>query len=302
MIGRLGVCALLLVSQLLAQPAAQPRFDVASIKVGGEYNPQIYQRHHGGPGTSDPGRITITQMPLYLLVLMAYGMPSRDQIAGPEWMSEADRYFTIDATMPPDTTPEQLQLMLQNLLAERFHLALHHETRNFPGYELTVAPGGPKFHEWIPGTDTYPADPADDSYDKQGFPHLAVAAKGAVMFPPGGWRMIRASERTSIPAFLTLLGTFVNYSNGEPSGVPTPRVIDKTGLTAVYEFRLEFEGRVPATGEAPSGETTPSDPGAGGPNIFTALETQLGLKLVKARSVQVDMLVIDHAEKVPTGN
>ncbi len=177
MIGRFLVCVLLVAAPLRAQPAAQPRFDVASIKVGGEYDPQIYDRQHGGPGTSDPGRISITQMPLHLLVLMAYGMPSRDQIAGPEWMSEADRYFTIDATMPTDTTKEQMQLMLQNLLAERFHLVLHHETRSFPGYELTLAPGGPKFHEWVPGTDTFPADPADDSYDKQGFPHLTVTRK-----------------------------------------------------------------------------------------------------------------------------
>jgi uncharacterized protein (TIGR03435 family) len=294
MIGWFGVCALLV--------AAPPRFDVASIKVGGEYDPHDYNRKHGGPGTSDPGRVTYAQMPLNFLILTAYGLQNRDQIAGPAWMSEADRFFTVTATMPPDTTPEQLQLMLQNLLAERFHLAVHHETRSFPGYELTVASGGPRFHEWVPGADSFPADPGDDSYDKQGFPHLAVAGKGVVVFPPPGrWRTIRTSQRTSIPAFLLLLGSFVNYSNGEPSGVPTARVVDKTGLTGVYEFRLGFEGKMPVTGEPP-GETTPSDPGDGGPNLFTALETQLGLTLVKARSVAVDMLVIDRLDKVPTEN
>jgi len=302
MIGRFGLGVLLLAAPLLAQPAAQPRFDVASIKVGGEYEPQNYQRKHGGPGTSDPGRVTFSQMPLDTLILMAYGLRSRDQIAGPEWMSEADRFFTVTATMPPDTTEEQMQLMLQDLLAERFHLALHHETRNFPGYELTVAPGGPKFHEWVPGTDSYPADPANDSYDKQGFPHLAVAEKGRFTLPWGKWQMVRASERTSIPNFLWLLGSFVNYSNAEPSGVPRPRIVDKTGLTGVYEFRLEFEGKLPVTDGPPPGEATPSDPGDGGPNIFTALETQLGLKLVKMKSVPVDVLVIDHLDKAPTDN
>jgi uncharacterized protein (TIGR03435 family) len=52
--------------------------------------------------------------------------------------------YTISATFPPDTTLAQFQLMLQNLLAERFHLALHHETRASPGYDLVILPGGTK--------------------------------------------------------------------------------------------------------------------------------------------------------------
>lgn len=299
---RFGLGTFLVAAQLLAQPAAQPKFDAATIKVGGEYEPQNYSRKHGGPGTNDPGRIAFSQMPLNILIGIAYDLRSRDQIAGPAWMSESDRFFTVTATMSPDTTQEQMQLMLQNLLAERFHLVVHHETRNFPGFELTVAPGGPKVHKWVPGTDTYPANPADDSLDKQGFPHLGLAEKGRFTLPWGKWQMVRATERTSIPDFVWLLGNFVNYASGEPSGAPTPRIVDKTGLTEVYEFRLEFEGKVPATGEAPSTETTPSDPGAGGPNIFAALESQLGLKLAKARSVSVDMLVVDRCDKVPTDN
>jgi uncharacterized protein (TIGR03435 family) len=132
MIGGFGVCVLL---------AAQPRFDVASIKAGGEYDPHAYNRKHGGPGTSDPDRITFSQMSLNFLILMAYGLQNRAQIAGPAWMGESDRFFTVTATMPPDTTPEQLQLMLQDRLAERLHLAVHHETKNLPA---TVAPGWTK--------------------------------------------------------------------------------------------------------------------------------------------------------------
>ncbi len=62
----------------------------------------------------------------------------------------APNRYEITATMPPGTTKEQVRLMLRNLLVERFHLAVHHEARNFPGYELTVAKDGPKLKESIP--------------------------------------------------------------------------------------------------------------------------------------------------------
>jgi uncharacterized protein (TIGR03435 family) len=73
---------------------------------------------------------------------------------------------------------------------------------------------------------------------------------------------------------------------------PMPRVIDKTGLNAVYEFTLNFEGTYMA-GYLPS---------VGGPNLFAALEKQLGLKLVKVKDVPVDVIVVDQVDKVPTEN
>jgi uncharacterized protein (TIGR03435 family) len=105
--------------------------------------------------------------------------------------------------------------------------------------------------------------------------------------------------------------------NGDP-GAPQPRVPDKTGLAGKYDFTLEFDcpgclgltaamranmpllaGRGGA--EAPPADAT-QDPGSGLPNIFNALEKQLGLKLVRVKDVPVDVIVIDHAEKVPLEN
>jgi uncharacterized protein (TIGR03435 family) len=93
----------------------------------------------GGPGTDDPGRITYPRVFLMHLLTMAYGVPS-DQFSGPEWLSTEQ--YSITARIPPNTTKGQFNLMLRNLLVERFHLALHHETRDFPAYELVVAAVG----------------------------------------------------------------------------------------------------------------------------------------------------------------
>ena len=103
----------------------------------------------GGPGTSEPGRVTFTHVPLSYLLTEAYDVWP-DQVAGPAWISEGSDAFTIVATMPPTTTPEQYREMLQNLLAERFGVRVHRERQTRPGYELVIAEGGPKMEEWRP--------------------------------------------------------------------------------------------------------------------------------------------------------
>ena len=103
-------------------------------------------------------------------------------------------------------------------------------------------------------------------------------------------------ERT-MEQFAYSLGSQVNMSNGAEAGAPVPVVADKTGLTGKYDFSLNFAcmycGGVPppSTGELDDA-----------PNIFVALEKQLGLKLEKTKDVAVDVLVIDSADKVPTEN
>ena len=139
-------------SQTAPLPGKPLTFDVASVKpfspapVGGG-------RKGGGggatgPGTSDPGRIHYTAIRLKDLLTAAYGV--RDfQIIGPGWLDNIDETtrFTIDATMSPETTKEQLREMLQNLLAERFKLTIHRETRVYPKYSMIVAKNGPKMKE-----------------------------------------------------------------------------------------------------------------------------------------------------------
>ena len=122
-----------------------PVFEVVSVKPAGPFVPsgRIATGIVGGPGTEDPGRITGTHANLADLLTRAYDV-RYDQISGPLWLSDGSYAYAIDATIPPNTTKEQFRLMLQNLAAERFHLKLHHQAQARSGYELTVAPGGPK--------------------------------------------------------------------------------------------------------------------------------------------------------------
>ena len=295
----------------LAQAAdSNVTFEAASVKPAGPFVAGNSGGSRGGPGTSDPGRIAIARATLTQLLARAYDV-SLDQISGPEWLNDFSTYaYRIDATLPPNTTVEQFRLMLRNLLAERFHLRLHHETKGRTGYELVVAKGGPKLKEWTPPTPPADAPTGKPGVDANGFPRLPAGAGVSFAIPNGGGAgTIRMSYRETMAMFCRGLGANINMSNGTPIGEPQPRVVDKTGLTGTYEFTLEFAGSMRLSGTMPSepaggepGMPLASDPAEGAPDIFTAVEQQLGLKLVKAGGVPVDMLIVDSADKVPTEN
>jgi uncharacterized protein (TIGR03435 family) len=188
--------------------------------------------------------------------------------------------------MPPTTTKEQVQVMLQNLLTERFRLRVHREQQTRPGYELVVAEGGPRMEEWRPGSGPsklYPRFEAD-------------SPKGLAFVSPmeGGRGTIRIFTRDTMEGFCRGLGAHINMSDGVLRG-PQARVVDRTGLSATYEFALEFSG---VFSPGPGADGVASDPG---PTIFHAIE-KLGLKLRKVKEVPVEVIVVDHAEKVPTEN
>src|SRR5215813_10271544 len=128
----------------------QPVFDAASIRVVKLSSHPTFG-NWGGPGTKDPGRIHFCCVGMFSLVMRAFDV-ELDQISGPSWIMDnmGPNLYQLDATMPATTTKAQLQVMLQNLLRERFHLQIHREKRNFPGYELVVADGGPKLKESRP--------------------------------------------------------------------------------------------------------------------------------------------------------
>jgi uncharacterized protein (TIGR03435 family) len=97
-------------------------------------------RETGGPGTDDPGRIHYPLISLKALLVRAWG--SYFDIVGPGWLDS--QVVWVDATMPPDTTREQFQEMLRNLISDRFGLQRHSETREVAGYALVVARNGLK--------------------------------------------------------------------------------------------------------------------------------------------------------------
>lgn len=314
--------ALLLVSSTaLAQ--VQPAFDAASLKpADSAFIPGVFPQMKGGPGTADPGRITYTRQSLRSLLLKAWGIPT-DQLSGPVWLMAptGTDSFDLTATMPPGTTQEQFQFMLQGLLIERFRIKLHHEKRDFPGYELVVAPGGPKLKPTAQDPNAPSPDAAALASVPKGigpdrFPNLGPGPRTGSMSSKGAQRA-KYQDRT-IAEFADDLGFMVNRSVGAKSGSPLPRIVDKTGLTARFDFTLEFdclscEGLSAAMranmpllagrgGADPPAPEAVSDPGSGLPNIFNALEKQLGLRLVKVKDVPVDVIVVDQAEKTPTEN
>jgi uncharacterized protein (TIGR03435 family) len=121
-------------------------FEVASIKP---YVPQAGPAmsgggKRGGPGTSDPGQVSWDGVSLKSLITTAYAVKVY-QVSGPEWLDT--QRFSIVAKVPAGTTQEQVRVMWQNLLAQRFRLAMHRETREIAVYEIEVGKNGPKLKE-----------------------------------------------------------------------------------------------------------------------------------------------------------
>jgi uncharacterized protein (TIGR03435 family) len=276
---------------------ARPAFVVASVKSSGPQarGPQITGVLQGGPGSPDPERITGTRITLQRFLREAYGVDF-DQIQGPAWM--ADERYDIVAKVPPGATKEQLKLMLQGLLEERFKLALHLAKKDFPVYEITIAKGGLKLKEI---TDTLepslPGNPRPQA-DGNGFPQFAPGKSGMASSMANGLNHMTAR---GMP--LAMLTSQLGAQLGTITGANTfamGRIVDKTGLTGKYDFNLEYAGgpgvgaalRLPATAD---GEPT------GGVGILDAMEKQLGLKVTKS-TASYDVLVIDHVEKTPTEN
>lgn len=279
-------------------------FEVASVKPAaaqpGGRGGMI--RIQGGPGTRDPGRITYTNIPLTLLLTLAYDVKNF-QVKAPSWM-ESERY-DITAKVPQGATKEQTALMLQNLIADRFHLTLHHESKEMQGYELNVAKTGSKLKESAPedpaanqpGAPPPSGPPGPPKRDANGFPQLA--GRGLLimmdMTPKGPVAKLSAKSQP-LSELIRLLGNQLR--------VP---IVDHTGLPAKYDFTLEYAPDMagmggpppPPSGTAPASGTAQVD--ETGPDIMTAMREQLGLKL-DSKKLPVDLLIIDKAERVPTEN
>jgi uncharacterized protein (TIGR03435 family) len=149
---RLGLLLLGLVGSAWPVSAQQttPRFEVVSVKPVaatplGSFRPGSRLvcplNGCGGPGTHDPGRMTFTYISLKELIQTAYDVRPY-QIEAPSWLESVR--FDIVATIPLPATRDEVNLMLQNLLADRFRLKLHRSTRELPVYEMVVAKNGPK--------------------------------------------------------------------------------------------------------------------------------------------------------------
>jgi uncharacterized protein (TIGR03435 family) len=242
----------------------------------------------GGPGTLEPERLTWPTVSLIDVLTRAYGVSS-EQVSGAGWISSAT--YSIIAKIPPHTSEGNFRLMLQKLLKDRFHLVLHHSSKEFTPYELVVADKGPKIKPY--GKEDSTASSASATHGpfekgKDGFPVLPPGVPGGAFIGDG---MYRGSYRFSIADLIRELPMMVNLSEG---ALMNARILDKTGLTGRYEFKLEFAVAPPLSSDAKDS--------ASGPSLFAALDNQLGLRLVKGKKISLDLLVIDNVDKIPTEN
>ncbi len=124
------------------------QFDAASIKPSGSIEDGSFVGYRGGPGTEDPGRYTCSYCYVSMVITEAYGIPYY-RLSGMHRLPETR--FHIVATIPEGATREQFHQMLRNLLAERFQLAVHRETRELETLRMVVAAGGLKLKPYVSG-------------------------------------------------------------------------------------------------------------------------------------------------------
>jgi uncharacterized protein (TIGR03435 family) len=210
------------------------------------------------------------------------------QVEAPDWI-ETERY-DIAAIVSDRATKEQVRVMWQNLLRQRFGMVVHHESKEFPVHELTIAQSGSKLIPTEP--EPVASSTGPPKLDKYGM--LLMGGAGALLRIEvhGNSPMARMAGKAltsgEIAARLAQL-------------LKRP-VLDRTGLTGRFDFSLEFvpdmSGVPPPPGVISAPRESAIDPGS---NLVSVVEKQLGLKLT-ARKANLDVIVIDHAEKIPTEN
>jgi len=269
-------------------------FEVASVKRTPPPEPNarlFFGPPRGGPGTSAPGQITWTNAALRNIVMTAYDVQTY-QVTAPDWMN-TERYDIV-AKVPAGATKAQVNVMWQNLLKERFGMVLHHESKEFPIDEMTIAKGGSKLKETDlpPDAESFTPSAGPPKLDKSGAREMNGFGAIVTIFPGanGATASMRAKGLPSSDIAIRL------------ANLLRRPVIDKTGLTGKYDFVLEFTPdlsgiALPAGFSAQDGNNA-SDPGT---NIASAVEKQLGLKLTPAKG-KLDVIVVDRAEKIPTEN
>jgi uncharacterized protein (TIGR03435 family) len=185
-------------------------------------------------------------------------------------------FYEINAKMPADTTQDQLREMVRTMLAERFKFTAHHETRDLPGYALTVAKGGLKIEAVKPG------DPP---------PHLPewFGSRGSIKaFIEQMEGMILATMEGNGITALTARRVSMDQVAKELSRQLRAFVMDDTGVPGQFYFGIKYA-------------QIDSNYDVDAASVFGALQTELGLKLEK-RKGPVDVMVVNHVLRVPTEN
>jgi uncharacterized protein (TIGR03435 family) len=244
-------------------------FDVASITENKADTSHGFMM--GGPNPPHSSKLSVTNLTASDLISWAYGV-DKSRISGlPEWATsirfnvQAKSDSTVDdvlAKLNDSRAKLEKQHMFQTMLADRFQLKVHPDSREATIYELTIARGGPKLQEEKPAS----PDGAKDSVDANRPTYRQSCNQS-------GCEM--TAQRYSMKSL-----------SGVLSSMFATTVVDKTGLTGSYDFTLQYSG----TGVDPSEDETKK------PSMLTAVQEQIGLKLKPLKGM-VPGLVIDHIEK-----
>lgn len=227
-------------------------FEVASVKASRSGSAE--SNFDSRPG----GRLIATNVSLKELIRLAFAVRAYQIARAPGWIDTARYDIDAKAAGPANTGDKDISPLLRQLLADRFQLTVHRETKEFPVYALVVGKSGPKLTAHNEGA---------GSKSRTGCGHLA------------GTRLTMD----------TLAGVLSRQFERE--------VLNRTGLPGKYDFQLDWtpDAGPCSPAEGGDGSTGVSDPSIR-PSIFTALQEQLGLKLESAKG-PVEILIIDRVEK-----
>jgi uncharacterized protein (TIGR03435 family) len=260
-------------------------FEVASVKVA--TSPGRIQMR-GGPGTSDPGRISYNSVPLKPLIFAAYSVADF-QLKGPAWL-ESERY-DISAVIPAGTSSRDFQAMMRQLMEDRFHLAVHRESKEVSGYRLVVGKKGPGLkastdESVSTGSAIPPHGAAKKGLGQDRFPQVAAPVGSPLILRMNG-KVKLAVRQVTLPELAAILAAEVDRA-----------VVDATGLSAKYDVTLYYVPEQPSRIQARAGV---SQEEVSGITLERAVEEQLGLRLEKG-VVSIQYLVVDRVERIPAGN
>jgi uncharacterized protein (TIGR03435 family) len=270
----IAICSAVASAQQV-RPGATLAFEAASIKLNtsGDWRKSL--------GPAPGGRFLATNNALRALIAFAYGVDQSTAgfriVGGPQWIDD-DR-FDVAAKVDGTWTPQQMSEMLRALLADRFTLAAHHETRELPVYALVAAAGGARLRR---------SEVDQAACDAR---RAAVQRREPVPPIPPGATPVCGTGRTN-PGAITAVGWTIDTLSSAVAPFVGRSVVDRSGLSGLFDFELTWTPDQSAQ-LPPDAPRITIDPN--GPSIFTALQEQLGLKLESARG-PVDVVVIDRVE------
>jgi uncharacterized protein (TIGR03435 family) len=271
-------------------------FDVASVKpvASGSYASAGFPLDAGNGYRFTGGRFSAA-FPLIVFIMFAYKLTltpgEMDALLAPlpKWVGRDS--FRIQARAPIDNpSKDQLRLMMQSLLADRFLMSVHFETQTVPALALVVAkPGklGPQLHPHSEGP-ACPAEPGTPNFVPESVKGVFPQRCEVYGMEPQANGMSRLGARNTT---IELLASMIPVLGG-PFGSVTRPVVDRTGLGGRFDFTIdvmpESRGVTPPSNSA--------EPEPAGPTLLEALKEQLGLKLEPTRA-PIQILIIDHIER-----